>query len=112
MGDTERDRRMEDRDMEQRGQESRAKKASAVFERKTSDGQSFWSLSARNSVQSMFSCSTDNNHQAELGNLRRIFLFLVANATQEGSYHQRITKYVIIPITKNTSTMEHFLVKI
>jgi len=63
MGDTERDREMEDRDMEQRGQESRAKKASAVFERKTSDGQSFWSLSARNSVQSMFSCSTDNNHQ-------------------------------------------------
>ena len=40
------------------------KKASVVFERKASDGSSFWSLSARNSVTSMFEAASD---QAEDG---------------------------------------------
>ena len=40
------------------------KKASVVFERKASDGSSFWSLSARNSVTSMFEATSD---QAEDG---------------------------------------------
>ena len=35
------------------------KKASVVFERKDSDGSSFWSLSARNSVTSMFEAASD-----------------------------------------------------
>ena len=38
--------------------EKLTKKASVVFERKVSDGNSFWSLSARNSVVSMFESSS------------------------------------------------------
>ena len=42
------------------------KKASVVFERKDSDGSSFWSLSARNSVVSMFESGAENGEEAEV----------------------------------------------
>ena len=45
--------------------EKLSKKASAVFERKDSDGSSFWSLSARNSVVSMFESGTEKSEEAE-----------------------------------------------
>ena len=41
------------------------KKASVVFERKQSDGSSFWSLSARNSVTSMFEGAEAGPEQPE-----------------------------------------------
>ena len=41
------------------------KKASVVFERKDSDGSSFWSLSARNSVASMFESGAEKGEEAE-----------------------------------------------
>ena len=41
------------------------KKASVVFERKDSDGSSFWSLSARNSVVSMFESGPETTEEAE-----------------------------------------------
>ena len=41
------------------------KKASVVFERKQSDGSSFWSLSARNSVSSMFEGAEAGPEQPE-----------------------------------------------
>ena len=42
------------------------KKASVVFERKDSDGSSFWSLSARNSVVSMFESGAEIGEEAEV----------------------------------------------
>ena len=41
------------------------KKASVVFQRKDSDGSSFWSLSARNSVVSMFESGAEKGEEAE-----------------------------------------------
>ena len=48
------------------------KKASVVFERKDSDGSSFWSLSARNSVASMFESGAENTEEAETEAPRKI----------------------------------------
>merc|ERR1712066_34729 len=52
------------------------KKASVVFERKASDGSSFWSLSARNSVTSMFEGASeqteDDPEAAEAQNPRKM----------------------------------------
>ena len=51
--------------IEAAAKEKLSKKASAVFERKDSDGSSFWSLSARNSVVSMFESGTEKSEEAE-----------------------------------------------
>ena len=50
------------------------KKASVVFQRKDSDGigSSFWSLSARNSVVSMFESGAENSPEAEAEAPRKI----------------------------------------
>ena len=45
--------------------EKLTKKASVVFERKVSDGNSFWSNSARNSVVSMFESGSGSAEQGE-----------------------------------------------
>ena len=52
--------------------EKLTKKASVVFERKDSDGSSFWSLSARNSVASMFESGAENTEEAETEAPRKI----------------------------------------
>ena len=52
--------------------EKLTKKASVVFERKDSDGSSFWSLSARNSVVSMFESGAEKSEEAESEAPRKI----------------------------------------
>lgn len=56
----------------QSGEKKLSKKSSAVFERKDSDGSSFWSLSARNSVASMFESGGENSEEAEAEAPRKI----------------------------------------
>ena len=51
--------------------EKLTKKASVVFQRKDSDGSSFWSLSARNSVVSMFESGAEASEYARgVNNMR------------------------------------------